>query len=232
MNSKFGCSSSRRRQPALRPRAAVNGCDRSSSSVSAPNDLRHDERTVGRTAIDVHDRATRALATAARQRWRRSPSLRPMTTTPTDFNASSSDSSIGRTVGNFTALPVASRLIRRPLDDFRRHANRQRTGRHVVQHNRVGADLSIVADRHLPDDLCPRSDIYSVQKYGRRVRFVGPTITERDALANDALVADSGVAMNHDAALVLESPPAGRVRPCRAARCRKGCGRGDRASDR
>lgn len=77
-----------------------------------------------------------------------------------------------------------------------RYSNSQCACRHVIDNNSIGTNLCIVPNTKPPKDLGAGADIDAVAQNGRTQRVIQSTVPYRHTLANNAVVAHLGVAVN------------------------------------
>ncbi len=90
-----------------------------------------------------------------------------------------------------------------PPQILRRNPHRQCTGGDIFHHHRVGTDRCIIADGHQSKDLRTRADVHAIAEFWCIVRPIQRFVSQRHALADDAVVADDGLAVNNDAVLMF-----------------------------
>lgn len=73
----------------------------------------------------------------------------------------------------------------------------------------VRANYRAVADRDAAQYLGARAHLHAIANSRRAEQILNPTITDRDAMANQAIVADDRGAVNHDTPMVFDTqaPP-------------------------
>src|ERR1700674_4000393 len=99
----------------------------------------------------------------------------------------------------------ASRRLWSPLEGSGRHASHRRVVRNIVNDHGVRADDHAVADRDAAQYLGARAHLHTIADSGRAERILESDITDRDAMTNQAIVADDRGAVNHDAPMVLDT---------------------------
>ena len=196
------------------------GVDRAAlgSAAGAASASRATEKSQGEQA---HDRATRRRgsarapgAAAARRRAARPAAPRA--------SSSSRSSSAIRLESAFSASAIGSGrwtqsasgpsgLRPSTRTGVARVADHGRVRRHVVDDDRVGADLRAVADPDRPEQLRPRADRHVV--LDRRVALAGREAgaAERHALVERHVLADLGGLADHDAHAVVDEQPVADV---------------------
>lgn len=106
-----------------------------------------------------------------------------------------------------------SRCLRRPwgphFDYPGRDAADHREIRYIPDHNGVRADDHVIADSYASQDLGAGAEIDTVADGWRAKRVSAATVTERDTMTDQTVIAHDRVSMDDDTAVVLyRQPPA------------------------
>src|SRR5271166_6374984 len=90
--------------------------------------------------------------------------------------------------------------------DARRNANGNRIGRYISNHYGIGANRDVVADPDRPEDFRSGTNVHAVAD-NRSAPLTGTSQVDRDALANNYIIAKYGVAADDNTAKMLNLEP-------------------------